>query len=463
MQDIKLDYKYDAVIVGAGLAGLSAAHKLRQAGKQVLVVESSQRLGGSIWTKKCEIEGQEALYEFGPNSFLSKAPYINQLIEELGLETEIIKTDFKGSKRFIHINGELLEVPIGPIAFLGSRLLSFGAKLRILCEPFFSKKNSEEESVSDFIERKFGKEVLDNLVSTFLQGIWAGDVVKLSANSVMKKLVGLEQEFGSIFAGMLFAKKDKSPKKLAICSFAKGMQSLIEALAKAVGEEQIIKEAQLNIIGNQPGVDSQNYQIQINHSGQSHEIETANLIFANKSFQAAELMNKHWVFKDLADKLSKIYYAPVALLALKASKDQLPYDLNGFGYLVNESSATDTIGTLWSSSMFKERELKNHYLTTTILGGAKRTEILTKENLAEHAISEQKQLLGLEASAKIELLDQMLIEKAIPQYELGHSDKIIKIKDELKKHPGVYLLGNYIDGVSLDDTIRGSFQLAEQL
>ncbi len=457
--------QYDAIIIGAGLAGLTAAYELKKQGLSVLVIEKSNHLGGSINTREYTAkDGKKILYEFGPNSFLSKAKNMSLLIKELGLEDKLIKTSFKNSKRFIHFKNKLEEVPIGFLPFLTTSLLSLKGKLRILMEPFVRiDKAPDDETVSDFVSRKFGKELLDNMVSTFLQGIWAGDVELLSAKSIFTPLVEAEKKDGSVFFGLIkkvFAgKSKKSKEELSICSFDNGMQVLIEALSKEIGLENII----VDVEGKLKSSDDNGYEIEIgtreNHADSlvvSRTVSGAKLIIATKAFQAASLLH-HDKYGFLKNLLGRIYYAPVVLAAMTIDKP-----LEGFGYLVHKAKGTNTIGTLFLSSMFKERELSDENLIVSIMGGATKSQVIKEKNLEKLALKEQKELLNLK-NESLKVIDTMILEKAIPQYNLGHSYRIKQLKNELEKFPGLYLAGNYINGVSLEDTISLSKDIASDI
>lgn len=462
---LNIQKHYDCIILGAGLAGLTAAYELKKSGLTVLVLEASTRLGGAIDSKTYHAKnGQECVYEWGPNSFLTKAENFCNMADELGISSSFIKTDFQGSRRFIYKDG-LQEVPVGPLPFLTTGLLSIFGKLRVLFEPFAGSAK-ENESVSDFVNRKFGSEILNSLVSTFLQGIWAGDVAKLEAKSVLKKLVELDADYGSVLKGLIrSAKKNKNADKkektkLSICSFQDGMHSLIDALAESIGAENIIFEAKYDL----RAVAANDYKLVLEEG--AREISSSNLIFACKSFQAAKLLGD----SEISKLLNKIYYAPVALVATAVDKVDCSAsarndELDGFGYLVHESAKTKTIGCLWSSKMFGERELDDEYLFVSILGGAKKSEIIdfSLEQLEKLTVSEQKMMLNLSEDTEVKVVDSVLIKQAIPQYNLGHSERIEKIIKLIEAAPGMYLCGNYLKGVSLEDTVSSAKNVAEAI
>ena len=440
---------YDLIVVGSGIAGLTAAYKAKKRGLKTLVLESASEIGGLIKSKVYKEGSEETLYELGPNTFLSSAENLNNLIKELGLENELLSLGFKDSKRFIYFKDGLHEVPVNPFKLLFSPILSPLGKLRVLLEPFCKKKNDKEESVAEFIERKFGKEVLDRLVSTFLQGVWAADEKKLSAKSALSKLVNLEEDYGSILLGLM-----KSPRKkkrvLKIHSFKKGMQVLVDSLANSIGFENIKTEELIKDIKYDGS-----YEIELEDS----VIKSKALILATPAYKASELSLN--LSRDLSEPLSGINYSPIALSFMKLERNSLKKDHEGFGLLIANNTLKKpfkTMGTIWSSELFKERKLTDSYIFASYLFGAKGD---VEKNFEEIAIEEQKAILG--PGAKIEPLNSMLLERAIPQYNLGHSDLIQKLNIAKEKFPGLGFVGNYLSGISLEDTISHSIRVSAKI
>lgn len=485
------DLTYDCVIIGAGIAGLSLAYKLKKDGAKVLVLESSSRLGGAINSKSYK----SSVYEMGPNSFISSSESIMNLVDELGLANELISMPFKKSKRFLFFKDSLVEVPSSLGAFLQTSLLSTKAKIRAILEPIIrSKPKKEEESVLDFMSRRFGAEIAYNLAANFLQGVWAGDGSKLSAKANLKKLVALEQESGSVIGAMIskIFSKILSPgetgkkKKQGLCtySFKKGMKALIYALAEKISYENIVTNSEIKNL--QFASKANDYSLSYTSDKGTSDIKTKNLVFASKAFDAASLISKAQGFtrqEEIVNNLNKIEYAPVVMLAMTIDPAKVKA-LEGFGFLVantlyedflsgneNNESKFMTLGSIFSSQMFNERNLEDEYLCLSILGGAKNRNIIDMDEseIQEIAIQEIAEFLELEglgeegAKQSIKILDSWKSNKAIPQYNMGYLEKIEKIEELVKQQPGLYLAGNYLHGVSLADTISHSVNLAKEI
>jgi protoporphyrinogen/coproporphyrinogen III oxidase len=445
---------YDEIIIGAGVAGLTLAYKLKKQEKNFVLLETSNRVGGSFCTKAYK----NSLYEFGPNTFLSNHDEVMELVREIDLEADILATGFKDSRRFLFFNGDLHEVESGIRFLLNTKLISLKSKLSLLKEPFI-KALKKDESVHEFISRRLGEEFSENVVSSFLQGIWGGDSRKLSARAALKFFKEKEERYGSIFSGLIKTSQKKSKRKpLKIQSFKNGMTMFPERLAERAGRENILLDTSIQAIWRE----GENFRIKFLRHGQEEIYESSKLRIASKGYEASGLLED--LNPKLSSLLSEIEYAPVALLALSLPKDSLVEVLDGFGFLFATAEESKSLGSIWSSELFPERNLEDEYLMVCLAGGAKNTDIRTmsETELVNHIIDEQIPVLSKYANRMLskldfKVVDYKFIDKAIPQYNLGHPERLEKIEAELENFPGLYLYGNYLYGVSVADTIKRSF------
>ena len=454
MQTKEPKNKYHTIIVGAGLAGLALAYKLKQAGVDFLLVENSSRLGGAFNSKPYA----SSLYEFGPNTIMNNVQEMQDLITELDLEDQIISTPFKDSKRYFCFEHGLVEVPVSPLKFFASPLLSLGAKLRLFAEPFITTKAKSNESIFEFISRRFGEEFARTIVSNFFQGIWGGDVNKLEARSTITKLYELDSEHGSVVKGLIKSPRKKKKQALKIISFKEGLSTLTNALAEKIGSENILIQTEISG-ARHPEL----YSSQLNINGQ--EISYDNLVLACPAYQAADLLAPE--HEALALELQGVDYAPIALVASSIPKARLSFEAKGFGFLVANANLPKprfSLGNIWSSEVFEERKVDGELLSVNILGGATHPEIkeMNKQKITELSNSELAQAMGVETK-DITVIDSQLIPKAIPQYNLGHDARIKRIESLLTEIPGLHLASNYLHGVSVADTLKNSLNLVEQL
>lgn len=447
---------YDAVILGAGIAGLTVAYKLHKKGKRVLLVESSDQVGGSWRTHHFD----DIAYEMGPNSIMNRCQELNDLIKESGFADEMIQKPFKESKRYLYLRNKFFSIEANPLKMFFSDLISWGAKLRILIEPFIkSNKLKEEETVFDFFERRFGIEIAENIISPSLQGVWAGDARKLSASAAMPGLYEAEQNTGSIIKGLLSKPKTKAKKKaLAGISFKDGMQSFCRHLADELDEYYL--EAQIENLNYENGV----YSFDLDHE----KFSTNNLVLASQAFASAELLQG--INPSLVQVLNKIYYTPVFLCVYcidKLSFTNLTEDFfDAFGFISSEKEDL-TMGTLFASQLFDERAHKSKYLFLTIAGGSLNPQIKTMgyKEIEDRIIAEHLKYFKVDGvqEADFKIVNSKLVEKAIPQYELGHKELINEINLALEAQVGLHLTGNYLAGVSIADTVKQAVKLAEQI
>lgn len=438
---------YSYVIIGAGIAGLSFAYKLKQVGIDFLLVESSGQVGGN-WQS---FSYKNSLYELGPNSFMNRSSELEEMIDTIGFRDQVISHSFKDSKRYLYSKNRLKVV--GPKELIFSDLLSLNVKLAVLLEPFKRNKVLDsDESIYDFISRRFNTELAD-LVSYALQGIWAGDARQLSTKSALTKLYEAEQQAGSIIAGMLFKRKTQhsATQPLATCSFKNGMQSFCNALADYLGRDNILLNVDTKIIK----LSDEGSKLEIN----GEVVYANNLVIATKAFQAAGLLET--LSPKLAQELNSIYYAPITLYVYTLAKSLFTNKghkmLNAFGY-INGTPNKSSLGTIFSSQLFKERNLRDEYLFLSF----------ARDNSWKAVASEQIEILRPYTKKPLELndfrlVDNKFIKKAIPQYNIGYASIIENINEALAEFPQLTLIGNYIGGVSLADTIKQSFEHCTQI
>ncbi len=433
-----MQQKSDVLIIGAGLSGLYLAYKLKKLGLDVKIVEKTARLGGNFDSRTYRQEESpfETVYEYGPNTFTSNYASMMQLVKELGLESELLRKDFSQSKRYLFKDESMIEVSSNPLMFLSSPLMSSEAKLRLLLEPFKRKEaeDADDEPVYAFINRKFGKEAA-GIAASFLRGVWGADARRLSAKSALKKLTEMEDRHGSIILGAISNMSKKKKGKMQICSFRNGMKTLCEKLADAIGRENIFL------------------------SSDHKEFDYSVRVIATKAFEAAEIVG------GIDSSLKKIKYASIHMVTLRIAKNKFKKPLNGFGFLSHIDSGLDTLGTIWASELFTERQLPEEYLLTSYLSPE---EMVDPELLQGIAIQEQIRVLRDFSEKELkaedfEFVDSKFIRKAIPQYEVGYQHLLKNIEDELLRFDNTFLLGNYLGGVSLVDSIEYADQVSQKI
>jgi len=447
------------VIVGAGISGLTCAHSLQKAGNNVLVLEASWRPGGVIQS----ISEDGYLFELGPQSF-SATPLLDQICSDLGLAGQLFEAPH-GSPRFVLINGTLLPVPMSPPSFISSALLSWKTKLAILTEVLRTTYPPEpDESIAAFTQRKFSTELLDRLVGPFVSGIYAGDPEQISLRAAFPKLYEAERAAGGVVRGMFRAAKspntavtaNRPRRRPTVISFRQGNQALVSALADKLGGS-----VRCNLTVGSVQKTEQGFTIKTQNSGRPEEVHCNRVVLATPTRAAASLLAG--LAPEAAILLREIPYAPVAVVSLGYRRDRVRHSLRGFGFLIPRSAGVRTLGTVWNSSQFPNRAPAGQVLLTSFIGGATDSAAvdLSDQELSAIVHREISTILGITGSPAKERVTAY--QSAIPQYNLGHTARLKKIRDAIQLVPGLWLTGNYLQGPAVGACIEHALSVAEQV
>jgi len=315
-------------ILGAGISGLATAFWLNRKGFEITVLESKKEPGGSMVTRY----ENGFLIDYGPNSGLETTPLIGKLVEQVGLKDEMIYALDTANKRYILKNNQLHALPTHPVAFLKTKLFSPKAKWRLLAEPFSRKSNEGYyQSISEFVNRRLGREFLDYAVNPFVAGIFAGNPDNLSVQSALPKLYRLEEVYGGLFKGLVLGAKERkkraeqSKQRARMFSFKKGMQSFPAAIAGKL-ENSIRYDCKVENVAKS----GSKFKVMFSHNHRLDEIITDVVLSTVPAYHAASVFNG-WGNK-LPDHLNNIYYPPVKVLYLGFRKEAVGQLLDGFGF-----------------------------------------------------------------------------------------------------------------------------------
>jgi oxygen-dependent protoporphyrinogen oxidase len=439
-------------VVGAGIAGLTAAYRLKRRGIRVVVYEASDRSGGAIQTERRD----GYLAELGPNSVMSGGGPFTELLSQLGLDATRVEAGREARKRYIVRKAKLVALPTSPSQLLTTRLLSNGAKLAIFGEPMVEPGDSPmEESVATFIRRRFNQEVLDYVGNPFVAGIFGGDPEQLSARHALPRLYGLEHTHGSVVKAlgkMMRAQAEGAPEPGGgPISFASGLQDLPDALAGELRSE-IRHRAPVTQLSQGPKgwTVSAAYQPSELYDG---------VIYAAPAHCADEV-DLAFEGGDRLKTLTSITHPPIAVLALGFRQEDVTHRLDGFGFLVPEVERRNVLGVIFSSTIFPGRAPAGHVLLTAFVGGVRNPDLANADltTLTARVMDDLRLLLGARGEPTFRAFH--LWPKAIPQYVLGYG-RFKEIMDEAeRKNPGFAITGSYRDGVALGDVVAAADEAA---
>jgi protoporphyrinogen/coproporphyrinogen III oxidase len=465
---------YDAIVVGAGITGLVTAYTLQQQGLKVILIEKDSLVGGVMRS-----EQQDGfLIERGPNSFL-ESPEIIDLIAQLNLNEQLVTADPQ-APRYIYFQQHLQPVPLSLPAFLTSRLISFRSKLRLLAEPFIAPSTETEQSIATFVRRRLGPQLHDRLVAPFISGVYAGNTEQLSLSACLPMLADWEKNYGSLFKGGLYslwAAKSKAAKstekptaatsttaasrRKRLCSFQDGMSTLPLALgAMLAANNQLWLSCNVNEI--RLNAASAGYHLTVTTAtNESLNISTDHLVLATPLAATKKLLQP--VLPTLSNLISAIEYAAINVVHLAFPQSAILHSLTGFGFLIPRSENIRLLGSIWNSSLFPKRAPQGRALFTNFIGGAHDPQAidLPDATLVKIVETELQQIFATTAPAQLIGLQRW--PQAIPQYNLGHIARRQQIMEFLRSQPGLYLAGNYLQGVSVPDCVSRGRQIATHI
>jgi protoporphyrinogen/coproporphyrinogen III oxidase len=449
----------DALVVGAGISGLVTAWRLRQSGLSVRLIEAAARPGGVI----ASVARDGCLYERGPNSALDTTPLIGELVATLGLGDRLRFASARADKRYVVRGGVLTALPTSPGAFFATRLFSATAKLALLREPFVAASPAQaDESIAAFVRRRLGHEFLDYAIDPFVAGIYAGDPEQISVRAAFPKLHALEQRWGSLIRGQILGARERRRQQEAAknrarsFSFAGGMQQLTDALAAALGPIELGARA-TRIGRDAAGI----FTVHADRQGAPQAWRGRALVLATPADTTASLLREHAA--DAAAALDTIAYAPVATVASAYAVADVAHALDGFGCLVPRKERRRVLGVLFSSSMFDGRAPAGQVLLTTFVGGQRQPELpgVPEDELAALVHAEHVALLGARAKPLFQAVTRW--PRAIPQYTLGHLERVARVQAAQQRLPGLRFSANWKGGVAVGDCIRNGFLEADAL
>lgn len=453
------------LVIGAGISGLTAAFALQKAGMNTQIIESCSRPGGVIQS----LQREGYLLECGPQSFSGNAS-ISSLCRDLNILDQRILADSK-APRYVLIDGKLQNVPMGP-GLLLSPLMSGGTRTAILRDLFrTSQPPNPDESVASFTRRKFSSTLLDRLVGPFVSGVYAGDPEKLSLRAAFPLLHEAECASGSVLRGIFPALKQRKAKRgnnptherPTLQTFREGNEVLVRALAARLGSRLLCntEAVSLQALEIMPEPKAPRFSITIRNQRTEERIEAERLVIATPPGVAGSLLSP--LNPEFEVQLGPVEYAAVAVVSLGYRKEDVAHPLAGFGFLVPRSSGLSVLGTVWNSSLFPGRAPQGYALLTSFVGGATNPGAIGKspDELCTLVYNEIATILGIRREPLFSNVTAW--QRALPQYNLGHSARLVALEKLRAGFPGLHFVGNYLNGPAIGTCIENALKVADEI
>jgi oxygen-dependent protoporphyrinogen oxidase len=447
----------DVIIVGGGIAGLAAAYELHRRNVPALVLEASGRAGGVILSE--EIDG--FTIDGGPDSLLVQKPDAIQLCDELGLRDRLIPTKppriasiLRGSTLHPLPAASVLGVPTRVKPFVTSRLFSWPGKLRMGAEIFVPRRREDtDESIGAFMRRRFGREAATYLAEPLLAGIHAGDVDRLSVNSLFPRFTEAERLHGSLLKAFR-REGNRTSADGAFRSLPGGLSELVRALVAALAHGSVRLHARV------AGVDIDDNGPRVRLTG-GECIRPRAVVLATPAFVTAEILRA--LDAEIARLAGEIPYASTATIVLAFSKAMVRGPLVGSGFVVPRVEDSRILAASWLSSKWPFRAPDDKVLLRTFAGGARDPAAihLTDDELVKRSLDVLTPLAGI--SGKPILTRVYRWERASAQHEVGHLERIRAIDRALERHPWLHVTGSGFRGVGIPDCIADGRATAKRV
>lgn len=454
------------VVAGAGVAGLAAALKLHEAGWQVTVLDAAGEPGGAAQT----MIRNGFLLEAGPDSFITTKPEAIELCRKLGLENELIGVNAEYRRSFIARGGRLYPTPDGfyllaPTQwrpFLTTPLLSVWGKLRAGFDLFLpARAEGGDETLAAFVRRRFGDEALEYLAQPMVAGIYTADAEQLSLQATFPEFLKMEAEHRSVILALRARGRKKGgaatasgPRYGLFATLRRGLSTLVQAMVEQLPAGTVRTGARVS------GIARTDAGWTVDAAGGVHLTADA-VCLALSAPVAGEVLGS--VDPGLTEELKAIPYASPVTVNLGYQRPHVRHALDGFGFVVPGVEGRPLLACTFSSVKFSGRAPAGTVLLRAFLGGAMHPEMigLSDADLAGMAHEELKGYLTI-------LGEPMFAEVhrhpgSMPQYHLGHLDRVARIRERVRLIPGLALAGNAYGGIGLPDSIRSGEAAAASL
>lgn len=450
-------------VIGGGISGLTAAWLLKKAGVDVCLLEAAPVVGGCMRTDRRD----GFLLEKGPFNVMVRDPAFESLLDDVSDDVAVVSADRAAKRRYIYRRGRLCALPGNPIALATTKLLSLRGRLRLITGLIASRRGGPfEETLEQAATRRFGQEVADTFISAAISGIYAGDIGKLTLKACFPNVARIDREvrsiigfgFGKALGSMRNRKKRRPHRWRGLVSFDGGLGALSDALGKRLGPDLMVGCQVCRIERTSVGHD-------ISFQRGTENVRTQSfrqIVMALSASGASRLLSP--ALPEVGNLLSTIENATMVVLNLGFRRDDVGHPLDGFGFLVPRNEPDfPLMGMLFSDTVFPHHAPEDRRLLRVFIGGPRDPSAAGRNDaeLVGMTLDAVRNLLQLRGDPC--LVDICRHRAAIPQYHQGHTEKIARIRDGIGRVPGLHLVGNYLEGVSLNDCVRLAARVADEV
>ena len=456
-------------VIGGGISGLAAAHRFRELAPQcqVTLFEAGSRLGGVLST----VHRDGFQVEQSADNFITTAPWGLALCQRLGLTGQVVQTNSNCRRTFVVRRGRLHRLPDGFMMMAPTHLwpmavtpiLSPLGKLRAALEYFIPPRRDDgDESMAQFVRRRLGRETFDRLVEPLISAVYAADMEKLSVKATLSRFREMEKQHGSLIRAMRHEMKHRSSGKMEsgarysmFVTLSEGLGTLVEAIGARLPPESIHLNSPIQQIERSGNV----WRLLPVGAGQFLEFDA--LIVAVPAHRASPLLAP--IDAELGAELGQIEYSGTAIVSLGYDVRQVGHRLDGMGAVMPSIENSPILACSFSSQKYPHRAPAGKTLLRVFVGGARRPELaeMPDAELLPLVLAHLRPLLRIEGEPVF--CDIAHWPRTMPQYHVGHHERVARIEARLARLPGLKMAGSAFRGVGLPDCIHGGECAAEQI
>lgn len=442
---------FDVAVIGGGVSGLAVAWRLQRAGYRVAVLERQVRPGGNA--RSTRIGG--FLMEHGPSSITGASPIAAEVSALLGIDHQTCQLGPGVRYRYLRRGRALHGIATHPFGFLFSNYLTPFGRLRLLRESLVPVKVDEgEETITEFVSRRFGAEFAHRVMDPLAGGLFAGTADTLSMKAVFPSLPAMEQRYGSVTRGVLARRRagGRMPAR-QLSSWTHGMATLPYVLARDLGPA-----VRTGVTVRRIHPFAGGYRIDAGAAGM---LQAPAVVVATQPHVTAMLLDG--VDEDAADAAAEIATPPLSVVFLGYHRKQVDHPLDGLGYLTPSGENACLTGALFCSTMFPGRAPEGHVALAGYIGGTRAPDLAMRPAADLIAATQEEfgDLLGARGEPVVARTQYWA--RGLPQYRPGHGDRVLRLAGLENHRPGLYLTGNYFQGPGVAACLAQAGQTAARV